>query len=59
MEAKNSCYTYFAIEIVPTIYPEESTPCLAPNRAVIEFCYLTQTAIDIDLYVYGSNEPAD
>lgn len=46
----------FVLDIVPSIYPGELTPCLAPNRAVIEFCYLTETNIDIDLYVYDSNE---
>ena len=41
----------FSLEIVPTITAGESTPSLSPNRAVIEFCYLTNTDIDIDLYL--------
>lgn len=41
----------FSLEIVPTVTSGESTPSLSPNRAVIEFCYLTHTDIDIDLYL--------
>jgi hypothetical protein len=33
-----------------------TTPCLAPNRAVIEFCYHTETEIDMDLWVSDSKE---
>lgn len=41
----------FYLEVVPTIYPVESTPCLAPTLDIIDFCHATQTEIDIDLYV--------
>ena len=41
----------FVLEIVPCVYRNESPPCLAPNREIIEFCYLTGTDIDIDLYL--------
>ena len=55
-EIKNEYDVSFVLEIVPSIYVGESTPCLNPNRAVIEFCYHTDTDIDIDLYVYNSDE---
>lgn len=45
---------YFTLEIVPSIYVGEINPCLAPNREVIEFCYKTETEIDIDMYVFDS-----
>ena len=41
----------FFLEIVPTIYPDEPTPCLAPPLDVIDFCHETRTEIDIDLYM--------
>ena len=46
----------FFLEIVPSIYVGDITPCLAPNREVIEFCYKTDTKIDIDLYVSDSTD---
>ena len=55
-EIKKEYDVSFTLEIVPSIYAGESAPCLAPNRAVIEFCYHTETDIDIDLYVYDSSE---
>ena len=55
-EFKKNNDVNFVLEVVPSIYTEESTPCLAPNRAVIEFCYLTETDIDIDLYVFYPTE---
>ena len=39
------------LEIVPTVYPGESTPCLAPPLDVIDFCHATRTQIDIDPYM--------
>ncbi|WP_347486253.1 DUF4279 domain-containing protein [Vandammella animalimorsus] len=42
----------FWITVVPTMYPEASTPALSLGREVIEFCYLTGTQIDVDMYVY-------
>ena len=41
----------FTLEIVPTIYADNTTPCLAPSLKVIDFCHATRTKIDIDLYV--------
>ena len=41
----------FTLEIVPTVYAENTSPCLAPSMNVIDFCQSTKTQIDIDLYV--------
>ena len=41
----------YVLEIVPTVYSENATPCLAPSMEVIDFCHETRTEIDIDLYV--------
>lgn len=46
----------FTLEIVPAIYVGEINPCLAPNREVIEFCYKTETEIDIDMCVFDSTD---
>lgn len=46
---------YF-LEIVPTVYAGETSPCLAPPLDVIDFCHATRTNIDIDLYVCDSDE---
>lgn len=45
----------FYLSVVPHIYAEEVTPCLAPSLDVIDFCHATRTEIDIDLYVSDSN----
>ena len=42
--------------VVPTIYVGEVNPCLAPPLDVMDFCHATRTEIDIDLYVYESEE---
>lgn len=39
------------LEIVPTVCPDEPTPCLAPTLDIIDFCHETRTEIDIDLYM--------
>lgn len=41
----------YVLEIVPTIYPNEVTPVLAPPLDIIDFCHATRTEVDIDLYV--------
>lgn len=41
----------FYLEIVPYVYIDEIKPILAPNKEIIEFCYKSQTEIDLDLYV--------
>ena len=46
----------FVLEIVPTIYVNDTNPCLAPSLDVIDFCHATRTEIDIDMYVYNSEE---
>ena len=43
------------LEIVPTIYAGSTNPCLAPSLDVIDFCHATRTNIDIDMYVYDSD----
>lgn len=54
-EIKEKYDVTFWLEIVPTVYPGEPSPCLAPNRDIIDFCYQTETEIDIDLYVYDKS----
>ena len=46
----------FYLQIVPSIYADDITPCLAPSLDVIDFCHATRTKIDIDMYVYDSLE---
>ncbi len=46
----------FILEVVPTIYVDDINPCLAPSLAVIDFCHATRTQIDIDMYLYNSND---
>ncbi len=50
-EIKQKYDVSFILEAVPHIYAGEPTPALAPGREIIEFCYLTGTEIDIDLYI--------
>lgn len=50
---KNEFDVDFTLEIVPTVYSDNPTPCLAPSMKVIDFCHITRTEIDIDLYVMG------
>ena len=46
----------FILEIVPSIYVNDVNPCLAPPLDVIDFCHATKTEIDIDLYIYNSED---
>ena len=46
----------FGLEIVPTVYVDDINPCLAPSLDIIDFCHATRTEIDIDLYVYNSED---
>ena len=41
----------FWLSIVPTVYPKNSSPTLAPPLDIIDFCHATRTEIDIDLYI--------
>ena len=50
-EIRNEFNVDFTLEIVPTVYADNASPCLAPSLHVIDFCYATRTKIDIDLYV--------
>lgn len=46
----------FSLEIVPSIYIDEIHPCISPSKEVIDFCSETETAIDIDYYVFDSSD---
>lgn len=46
----------FTLEVVPSIYVGDLNPCLAPSAQIIKFCYETDTAMDIDLFVFDSND---
>lgn len=50
-EIRKESDVVFVLEIVPTVYSENATPCLAPSMEVIDFCHETRTEIDIDLYI--------
>ncbi len=41
----------FYLEVVPYLYPNNCTPCLAPSLEVMDFCTATRTEIEIDLYI--------
>ncbi|WP_267905719.1 DUF4279 domain-containing protein [Metabacillus niabensis] len=41
----------FGIMVVPSIYGEEQ-PQIYLNEEIIEFCYLTGTTINFDMYIY-------
>ncbi|MFA9559504.1 DUF4279 domain-containing protein [Evansella sp. AB-rgal1] len=45
----------FVIMIVPSIYGEEP-PVMSFNKEIIEFCYLTGTTIEVDMYVFSEKE---
>jgi len=51
LEIKSLYNVDFTIFVVPTIYNGE-TPMIGFNKEVIEFCHLTGTYIDVDMYVY-------
>lgn len=51
LEIRKTYKVTFCINIVPSIFNEE-TPVIAFNREIIEFCYLTNTEIGVDMYVY-------
>ena len=46
----------FLLEIVPTIYVGDIDPSIAPSLDIIDFCHATRTEIDIDYYVYNSED---
>lgn len=45
----------FYIMIVPHIFGEEK-PLLSFNKEIIEFCYLTGTTIEVDMYIYQAED---
>ncbi len=45
-----------ALEVVPTLYAGEITPCISPTLDVMDFCCITRTEIDLDLYVYSDTD---
>lgn len=47
------------LEVVPTVHPGESTPCLAPTVQIMQFCLESGTELDIDLYVLEAEEKED
>lgn len=46
----------FYLEVVPSLYEGEISPCLAPSLDIIDFCHATRTEIDIDLYILGASD---
>ena len=46
----------FFLSVVPSVYVNDINPCLAPSLEVIDFCHATRTEIDIDMYLYNSDE---
>lgn len=51
IDIKNTHDVSFVLEIVPSICNGEK-PVITFGKEVIKFCYLTDTDIDIDMYVY-------
>ena len=51
---KNSVNFY--LEVVPSVHPGHINPCLAPSLDIMDFCHATRTEIDIDLYIYDSED---
>lgn len=47
-----SCY----LELVPSVWVDETMPALGFGEEVIGFCYRSGTIIDIDLYAYCDHE---
>ena len=47
---------HFVLVIVPTMYVDDINPCLAPPLDVIDFCHATRTEIDIDMYIFNSED---
>ena len=54
---KNNVNFYLAV--VPSVHAGDISPCLAPSLDVMDFCHATRTEIDIDLYVYDSEDISD
>lgn len=52
-EIKRKYNVSFSLEIVPEMLVDDVHPAICLNKEIIEFCYLTQTEIDIDMYIYN------
>lgn len=50
LQIKEQYDVNFVIMIVPSLYGEEP-PCIGFNEEVIEFCNLTGTTIQFDMYI--------
>lgn len=46
----------FSIEVVPRVFPGESTPSLGSDLEIMDFCHAVRAEMDIDLYVYDREE---
>ena len=46
----------FYLAVVPSVHSGDISPCLAPSLDIMDFCHATRTEIDIDLYVYDSED---
>jgi len=46
----------FFLEVVPRIFAGEITPTLSPSLDVIDFCHETRTELDVDMYIFGSDD---
>ena len=57
-QIRNDFDVSFYLEVVPEIYVDDVNPCLAPSLEVIDFCHATRTEIDIDMYIYSSDDKA-
>ncbi len=55
-QIRNDYDVSFYLEVVPEIYVNDINPCLAPSLDVIDFCHATRTEIDIDLYIFSSED---
>ena len=55
-QIRNDFDVSFYLEIVPEIYINDINPCLAPSLDVIDFCHATRTEVDIDMYIYSTDD---
>jgi hypothetical protein len=55
MQLKEAYDVSFVLEVVPSI-ENGKVPIIEFGSEVIKFCYLTETEIDLDMYVYPFNE---
>lgn len=51
-EIRNKYDVAFFLEIVPEMIVDDTHPAIYFDEKIIEFCYLTKTRIDIDMYIY-------